>query len=406
MADRSLPKFAFVSHILPPATSGQSVIIQRLLSGLPANSYILISREAYPADTDNGIGRLPARYYQLESAQSQRDAHKRRLQTVRQYLDIPGHIRARANELKEIFQTEQIRVAVACTGDLYDLPATALAAKELHIPFVPYLFDDYLYQWTGLMRRIVRKIEPGLIRQAAAVIAPNEYLAEEYLRRYGIKATLIRNLCPIPELAKIPQPKERFSKTDINVVYAGSVYRAHYDAFRNLITAIEALAEYSIKLHIYTMQAAEDLANEGIASSQMVLHAPLAQEEILSVVRAANWLFLPLAFRSAIPEIIKTSAPGKLGEYLAMERPILVHAPEDSFVSWYFRQHDCGLVVSVDDATVLTEALRTSLSDVNFQEKIAHQARARAETDFADTRVRKNFMQLIQDSASNQRSAA
>lgn len=395
MADDQLPKFALVSHILPPATSGQSVIIQRLLADLLADQYILISREAYPQTDAGGTARLPGRYFQLKSAAPQLTAHKRRFQSIRQFTDIPGQIRARARELQRIFLNERVEVAIACTGDLYDLPATALAARWLGIPFVPYLFDDYLYQWTGPMRTIVRRMEPGLMRQAAAIIGPNEFLATAYRDRYGVEIALIRNLCPVGNLTAIYQPEMMLAHDAVNIVYVGSVYRAHFDAFRNLAAALDSLVGQPLKLHIYTMQDRGELAKEGIVSDRIVFHKPLPQEEILSVVRAADWLFLPLAFHSPIPEIIRTSAPGKLGEYLAVERPILVHVPADSFISWYFEQYGCGLVVDQDSAEVLAKKLGEALKDRAALAAMAHRARLRAEADFAEPIVRAKFKELL-----------
>ena len=78
------------------------------------------------------------------------------------------------------------------------------------------------------------------------------------------------------------------------------------------------------------------------------------------IQRNADILFLPLAFNSPYPEIIKTSSPGEIGEYLAGKKPILVHAPSDSFISWYFRKYNCGCVVDDDDSEKLAAAINPS----------------------------------------------
>src|SRR5271157_3476685 len=59
-------KFAFVSHVLPPEWSGQAVAIKRLLEGVDASEYCLISSQDYASDLHGDfIGRLPGTYYWL-----------------------------------------------------------------------------------------------------------------------------------------------------------------------------------------------------------------------------------------------------------------------------------------------------------------------------------------------------
>jgi hypothetical protein len=50
----------------------------------------------------------------------------------------------------------------------------------------------------------------------------------------------------------------------------------------------------------------------------VVRHPHIPQSRVAAILRQADVLFLPLAFRSPIQEVIRTSAPGKMGEYLAV----------------------------------------------------------------------------------------
>ena len=65
----TLKKIAVVSHILPPSQSGQAMVLYRLLSRLPAESYHLLSRTDY-SDQDgheSAFPPLPGAYHHLES---------------------------------------------------------------------------------------------------------------------------------------------------------------------------------------------------------------------------------------------------------------------------------------------------------------------------------------------------
>src|SRR5439155_16530435 len=110
-------------------------------------------------------------------------------------------------------------------------------------------------------------------------------------------------------------------------------------------------------------------------------HVPV--EEALRLQQSADVLFLPLAFQSPYPQIIRTSAPGKLGEYLASGRPILAHAPADSFVSWYLREHGCGLVVDREDPDALAAAIARLDAEEGLRRELAARALERVRADFA-----------------------
>ena len=94
------------------------------------------------------------------------------------------------------------------------------------------------------------------------------------------------------------------------IVYTGAVYEAHYSAFRNLIAAIDTAGIPGLKLHIYTSQSETRLAMNGI-KGPVVIHRNLPNDRMPDIQRRADLLFLPLAFASEYPDIIRTSATGK-----------------------------------------------------------------------------------------------
>jgi glycosyltransferase involved in cell wall biosynthesis len=114
------------------------------------------------------------------------------------------------------------------------------------------------------------------------------------------------------------------------------------------------------------------------------------------IQREADILFLPLAFESPYePVLINTSSTSKLGEYLAARQPILVHAPKASFVSWYFRRNECGLVVDESDPAKLARGIEQILSDESLRQKLSENAWERAQTDFSVAAAQDAFDELL-----------
>ena len=143
-------------------------------------------------------------------------------------------------------------------------------------------------------------------------------------------------------------------------------------------------------------RSAESIAAEGISGENLIHHPHLHQSQIMSALNEADLLFLPLAFESPIQEVLRLASPGKMGDYLAMSKPILVHAPADSFVCQYFRQHDCGIVVDQVDVSLLAQTISGIVSGKISIEGLGERARQRAEIDFTIEGSQKRFMDLMQ----------
>ncbi len=384
-------KFALVSHVLPPSWSGQAVMIYRILRQLDPSCYCLISRQNYDPGAYLGdmSSRLPGRYHYLQPEFQIPGCRFFRINSWLQTFQ-------RARQIARIVKHEGSKAILACSGDLHDLPAGYLASRWAKVRYYAYMFDDYLYQWpTPVFRSFARHFEPILVRNATRVIVPNEFLRDEYFRRYGIQPVVIHNPCGELELTQSFETPWPFDPGEIKIVYTGAIYHANYDSFHNLLKAVQQIGRPEIKVHIYAAQPPEHLEREQI-SGPVVHHDHVEFSQVGEVQRDADILFLPLAFNSSIPEVIKTSAPGKMGEYMASGRPILVHAPSDSFLSWYFKKYECGLVVDRNEPMELSSAIQRIISEPALRQQLGEKAVHRAKADFSLTTARAKFMKLFE----------
>jgi len=387
--------FAVLSHILPPSPSGQAVVLCRLLKDLPPERYCLISLGSNTDERQEAATvRLPGAYHRLRPGCQLPTIDILNVGAIIAPLNAACEISRRAKQIEEVLVGERCRLVVACSGDLYDLPAAHRACAGLGLELIPYIFDDYLWQWTGHSRSVARRMEPAAMKYARCVIVPNEFLAEEYRRRYGVSCVVVHN----PAVMHDPDELDGSacgSVGGINIVYTGAVYHAHFDAFRNLIAAVESLGRKDLKLHIYTAQPESELRQKGIAGSAVVYHQHIPHDEVHAVLRNADILFLPLAFRSPIPEVIRTSSPGKMAEYFFAGRPVFVHAPADSYVSWYCRLNKCGEVADKEDPAILAEALLRLISDAGLRKEYGRNALTAAERDFSIPEARRAFHEAL-----------
>lgn len=398
------PKFAILSHVLPPSSTGQAIVLHRLLKDLPRERYCLLSVRDYQAPAEpsavpeNACSHLPARYHYLPPRLYFQGRLWRRTEPFRGAASLTLQVFHRARKITRILRSEGCQALIACTGELIDMPAGYLAARRLGIRFFPYLFDDYVSQWTNPQRRLFAKLAaPWIMRGSTGVIAPNEFLAEVYHVRYKIEPLVIHNAVDLPEGPPGLEGPWPHGPGRVRILYTGAIYDAHYDAFRNLAAALQILKRDDVRLHLYTGCPPKTLDEKGI-TGKVVVHEHVPMEEAVKLQQTADMLFLPLAFQSPYPEIIKTSAPGKMGEYLASGRPIVAHVPQDSFVAWYLRKHECGLVVTAPDVGELAAGVATLCDNPQLRSRLVNNALARARTDFGVPAARTKLLEALRGS--------
>ena len=386
-------KFVVLSHVLPPSPSGQSVVLYRLLKNISSKKYCLISRENYFNRTkNNAMDKLPVPYYQLKQFPFSRPFFlpSRIFKIFKLMYLIPW----RVSQVISIMNRESCSVLVVCTGDIYDILVGSLLLF-IKKPVVFYVFDDFANQPHLFSKSIAKKIQYLFLRYAKATIVTNEFLQNAYAKEYGAKSTVIHNPILSNPLKKRQTKKKLLKKKEYTIIYTGAVYHAHFDAFKNLIDALSQIKEYTTTLHIYTFQPKSFLKRHHIYSKNVFIHSHVNQKEITFLQKKADILFLPLAFSSPIPEIIKTSSPGKMGEYLAVGKPILVHAPKDSYVGWYFREYDCGLIVDKNDPVALAKGIKKLITNILLQNRFIDNAQRKAYEDFTLKAAQKKFISVI-----------
>jgi glycosyltransferase involved in cell wall biosynthesis len=398
-------KFAVLSFLLPPSASGATMVLYHLLKGFDADDYCLISQQDYSgaAPGHDYTERLPASYHTLPADSVIGLGARFRLPQRLGHLYIPLGIVSRARGIAAVLRRERCGALVATSGgwDCLNMPAGYLAARMAGVPFYAYVFDYYSKQWEGPNYwgngdyvGLARRLESALLKGAAGVIAPNEFLRDALRERYGVEPAVIHNPCDLSRYEMAYRERRVGEGGEVRIVYTGDIYEAHFDAFANLMEAVRLTRRGDVRLHAYTIRPAEYLREHGV-DGPIVLHPHAPNDSMPAVQGGADVLFLALAFRPPYPEGNKTAAPGKTGEYLASGRPVLVHAPRDSFAAWYFRTHECGLVVDEDDPAALARGLERLLGDETLRRRLVRNALARARADFGVEATREKFARLL-----------
>ena len=189
----SRKRIAIIPAAVPPAGSGQATALGHLLSETDRNEVILLSDFSfYFQRVGEDYNALPA----VDLRQLSKLNWKIPPNFDAPCSDLTAILFAlcrRAAEISESIRSDDVAAIISCTGTPIDVPAAALAAQNLGVPFVAYLFDDPVYQWpVGPYRNFSAWQEMSWSGRAAAVIAPNEFMAVEFNRRTGRLPQIIR----------------------------------------------------------------------------------------------------------------------------------------------------------------------------------------------------------------------
>ena len=169
-------RVAILSHVLPPAPSGQAAVLERLLQAWPHDEYRLISGAETIGDVQASSSGFLLRVHRYTRGL----LRQTRFHGIVSAVDFALRLLGKAVTISRILKRETCRAIVACTGDLLDLPAACLAGWWTRVPFYIYVFDDYERQWVNPRAGgFAKRWMPRMIWRAAGVIVTNERLRDE-----------------------------------------------------------------------------------------------------------------------------------------------------------------------------------------------------------------------------------
>ena len=338
-----MKKIGIFSHDIPPSKNGHSLVIERLFDDYKDNA-IVFTEECDTSFFKNVIG-VGAKDNKKKTYLIRKNDSVHRC-----YNAFIGKYKydAAIKQFEAYLDKNEVDVLIVFSGEIFYPEICRRIAEEYNIPFYFYMLDDYEDQWLNDVDSFIAKDTMYNIAKSdlfAGFIVTNEVMKEKYDLKYSnLKTFIVRN--PMPDLTMdedeclydYPKKCERLLN-EYNIVYTGSIYDAHFDAFETLICAVELYnSNFSknIYIDIYTGQKKSYINNnvKNFNSKFIRVHDIIEDnKELLDIQKSATLLYLPLGLHTKYPKIINTSSPGKLGEYLVSGVPILARVPNDSYIS-------------------------------------------------------------------------
>jgi len=376
------------SRPFPPKIGGSSILSRNLWGVWPAKDLVVLS-QMYP--DENVDPKLVLPEVQIIYAPTWWSRHPRLISLCAPLL--AWHIRR-----------EIIRVARQCRPralwvnwppSQYLLGAW-LASKALKLPLYVHMHDMWSTAVTSprsMMDPLVSRLLQGrILRDARRVFAITEEAAEHFRAKFGVDSYVLKHSLPDSDLPVEQGLANRETVSPV-VHFAGYIFAVmNFDAVLNLVKALD-LCQSAITLDGYTFNP-EEIKAMGIQGSRVSLRTA-SKMEVMSAQRKSAILFLPLAFQSSHPDEIRTVFPTKLLEYFVSGRPILVHAPADSWASRSARKYGWGEVVDQPDPQLLAQAIDALLKDEPRQQALVAAAYEEARRRLSSNVARELRQELV-----------
>lgn len=352
-----------------PFAVGSIRNILYLLSHYPSDRYCFLNKSKLNQPPLEGIEKKPAFLRLLQSLFSIIQIIRIGRKTIRQ-------------------QKSEMLICVSDRGIAY--LGSYLLSKIARVPYSLLVFDIYsVFLARGILKKIICTafesliLKPFIFQNTTHIIVLNDEVKQFLEQKYktDVPITIIHTSAPQRDTTHVPQ---RTAPPYI-ITFTGSLYILQRQALINLIEAIRCLSDLDILLEIFTpdVQVAYALPLQGI-KSRVALVPP---EKIADVQMQADILFLPLSWNTGCEDLIKTTTPGKMSEYLIAGRPILVHAPANSCLVNYARKHEFAEVADQNDSGMLSHSIRKLLMDKQYGAMLVENAK---KTYFLDHDIEKN----------------
>jgi len=241
---------------------------------------------------------------------------------------------------------------------------------------IVYLFDIYYVPnrfgpgWSSLF---VRLIEPLLLRNADTVLVTAEPTQNYYKKKYNVNSVILPHSVELEKYKNLSDYKLNNSK-ETTILFTGEVSEAQLDSILNMVKTLNNYPELNARFIIAANASRAIIESLGVEGPSVSI-INVNRDEISALQKSADILFLPLSFTWKSPEIIKTAVPSKMPEYLAAGRPILVHAPDYSYVAQYARSEQFAVVVDKPDCNKLREVISDLICDEKLCSTLVGNAR-------------------------------
>ncbi len=273
----------------------------------------------------------------------------------------------------------------------------------LKIPSVVHIMDDWPATLGGngpfawFIRKKVNKEFTGLLNKTSYYFVISDAMASEYKRRYGKYFEPYSNPVESEQYRLSHFEVTNTTESIYRIIYTGRIGTANRQSINLFGQTLgnTTIREREIELDIFTKDFNE-AALEPIRKMRNVkVYPSVPHDQIPCLLTKYDLLLLPLDFTSDGIRFAKYSLPTKAAEYMLTGKPILVFAPEETAVSKFFKEHECGYCLTNNSPDAIRSALFYLVTNKAYRDDIGKNAVKVAAEKFNALKVRNRFREKL-----------
>lgn len=339
-------------------TSGFGETLYNLFSGFPSEKLW----NAHPAHVAPAAGKRRAQSIELPSPARPRWLPNRIALAYYPLLKLQQFRASRAavRKLARVVQEHSIKNLLVIPVSPWIMSAAlALHQQYSKLNLVLYVMDDWqghheCHQLPYTRRR--QRLLSQIIQRASVRYAVSREMAAHYEERFGKSWTVVHNGVRNDSLLET-----KASAKPRQVLLAGDVNVFRFDAVIAFAEAIERHNRRNGEGIEFTVMGdvAEQHRSSLSALRAVKMLSRRSHSECLAAMKAADLLYLPLAFVKKSSRISHYSLPTKLPEYLATGKSVFFHAPQESAVFRVAERYDLTPRLATIDPSALDAFVET-----------------------------------------------
>ena len=253
--------------------------------------------------------------------------------------------------------------------------------KELNISYLIQMHDlwEENYAANHPVGALARKWEKRIFEDAERRFSMTSIQQKHYIEKYKLEVEVLPHTI-VP--ARIEELKTRIANTlteekgittSPTVVYTGNIsHKMNLDALQQFVAAVDLLpAHYEVKMFVsFTVDQCKELK----LYNPRIKYDWLPMEGVQAQMRSAAVLFLPLSFKNAAMDEVKTVYATKTLDYLVSGVPMLVYSPSDSFHTVSAKEGGWGYVVEEDAPEAIAKGIQELVENKALAQKIVGEA--------------------------------
>lgn len=357
----------------PPVIGGSAFLLYEILRHFPGDYFSVVHGVNDPPGKESDL-HLPFRRKQVKFLTAKNTPRATRyLPQVYQFL-VEYYLQ------KEVAKKNIRRIYAHYPNGVF-LVAAYKVARRNNLPLTVYFDILWDATSTGAELRLSEKYESDIVAYADRVFAITEFACDYLSQKHQKEVELIPHTIDTTLMDEL----EGSSKRESTVIhFAGGIYdKMNTDSVLRLVEAVEEINS-QIELEFCSPDLPDILIQKGYKNVYV------NKEKLVELQRSSSILYLPQAFHSDKPTMIKNNFPTKVMEYVCSGVPILLHSPEDSYLTYIARKEGFAYIVDQEDPAALKAAVERLLEDDLLRNSLVQKA-----FEFAKSRDSRKWAQIL-----------